>query len=120
MTHMASSRARYKRFEHIVGLLLITAFLLFIAFLIASGLGITWLKLLCSIVAILISGLCLVFLILTRELLSRRSLWMSVLSAAMILCIVFSLLLNYPSPSPYRQEPGTTSAVTDSGQCTAD
>lgn len=116
---MASSRARYKKFEHMVGLLLAIAFLLFIGFLVASGLGITWLKLLCSIVAILICGLCLVFLVLTQELLSRRSLWMSVLSAAIILCIVFSLLLNYPSPNPYRQETGPASAMTNSGQNTA-
>lgn len=116
---MSHRQARYKKFESTVILLLTGAFILFIAFLIASGLGITWLKLLCSIVAILLCCLCLILLTLTKELLSQRSLWMSVWSAAMVLCILFSLILKYPSPNPYSDSFKNASTVTDSNQDSA-
>lgn len=105
--------ARYRKFERTVILMLACAFILFITFLIASGFGITWLKICCSIVAILTCCLCLVMLFLTQELLNPRSLWMSVWSVAMVVCILFSLILRYPSPNPYKTDAKAASTVID-------
>ncbi len=74
--------------------------LLFILYLICAGAGIIWLKVILAILAILLSGLCLAWLFVSRELLRPRSLWMSAAAAAVIVCIVFSLILNYPSAMP--------------------
>ena len=100
---MDKSTNRYTKMERYLTLALIISFILFIIFLIASGFGIIWLKVLVAILAILIPGLCLYVLYLTKELLRQRSLWMSVASAAIIICILFSLILNFPSPKPVMQ-----------------
>lgn len=113
---MSPRQARYKNFEKTIILILTGAFILFITFLIASGLGITWLKLLSSILAILLCCLCLILLVLTKELLTQRSLWMSVWSAATVLCILFSLILKYPSPNPYSSNSKTASTASDTVQ----
>lgn len=100
---MANRRNRYKEMERYMGLTLGGDLLLFIAFLVASGYGIIWLKVILSILAIILSGLCLTYLYFTKELLRDRSLWMSASAAAIVICILFSLLLNFPSPNPYKQ-----------------
>lgn len=74
---------------------------LFVIYLIAAGNGIIWLKVIIAILAILLSLLCLAFLYLSKELLRPRSLWMSVMAAAITICLLFSLILNFPSPNPY-------------------
>lgn len=71
----------------------VVAFLLYLLF---AGLGITWLKVTTSLIAILISLLCLYRLYMTRELLRRRSFWMTVLAVSVIVCTLFSLILNFP------------------------
>ncbi len=100
---MGNRRNRYKEMERYMGLILAGDLLLFIAFLVASGCGIIWLKVILSILAIMLSALCLAYLYLTKELLRERSLWMSASAAAIVICILFSLLLNFPSPNPYKQ-----------------
>ena len=98
---MPRNQKRYKKFEHMITVLLSGSTVLFIAFLIASSLGVTWLKVLSSIVAIFICCLCLFMLLLARELFRRRSQWLSAWSAAVILCTLASLILNYPVPPIY-------------------
>lgn len=97
---MKNQNNRYKDMERYITLALIMSALLFVVFLFVSGHGIIWLKIIIAIFAILISGLCLYLLFLTKELLRERSLWMSVGAAAIIVCILFSLILNFPSPYP--------------------
>lgn len=104
---MEKRRNRYREMERCVTFALITASLFFIVFLIASGIGILWLKTITAILSIFVSGLCLTLLFLNRELLRQRSLWMSVSAAALVICILFSLILNFPSPNPYKQSPRT-------------
>lgn len=99
---MEKSNNRYKDMERIITFALIGAAILFIIFLIASGTGNIWLKILCALVAAAISGGCLWILYQSQELLKERSLWMSVSAAAIIICIIASLLLNYPSPNLYK------------------
>lgn len=101
---MNKRNSRYKQMERYMTYTLLADLAIFLLFLIASGCGIIWLKVITSIIAIVLSGLCLGFLYLSKELLRQRSLWMSAAAAAVAVCTLFSLLLNYPSPNPYKQE----------------
>ena len=99
---MANPKNNYQFMEFIYTVALIAAAVLFVIYLIAAGCGIIWLKALTAVVAILVSGGALVLLYLSGELLKQRSLWLSAGFAAVILCLVVSLLLNYPSPNPLK------------------
>ena len=71
---------------------------LFVLYLIFAGFGVIWMKAIMAILSILLSLACLGFLYLCQELLRRRSQWMTLSAAALLLCTLMSLLLNYPSP----------------------
>ena len=91
---------RYLRFERYMTIALGIALLIFVTFLIASGTGTLWLKATTAIINILLTLLCLGYMYLTRELMRRRSLWMSTIAAAILICTLFSLVLQFPSPIP--------------------
>lgn len=74
--------------------------LVFVLYLVCAGLGLTVLKVISAIVAILGSLLCLGWLIITGEFSRRRSLWMVTGFIAIVLCVLVSLLLGYPGPAP--------------------
>lgn len=95
---MNKERTRYSQMERRMTYALVTALTLFIVFLFASGFGTLWLQILTGIVATLICILCFVYLFLTKEWLRSRSLWMSVASIAIVLCILFSVILHFPAP----------------------
>ena len=97
---MDRRRSRYKKMETMVTGILCLDAAIFIAYLIFAGLGMIALKVISAILCILISCLVLYYLYMTRELLRRRSLWMTLAAACVIVCIVASLVLNFPSP-PY-------------------
>lgn len=97
---MAKSNSRYKKMELYMLCALFAAVIFFIIYLCSAGAGIVWLKVISTIITILICLLCLAFLFLSRELLRPRSLWMSVSALAIIVCLIFSLILKYPSPAP--------------------
>ncbi len=107
---MARKPNRYQIMEHYMTYALLADTVLFVLYLVFAGLGITWLKVTLSIIAILLSLLILTYLYLTKELLRRRSLWMSVAAAAITVCILFSLILNFPSPKyePAQQSPAAS------------
>lgn len=108
---------RYKQMERSTTLVLIADLLLFIFYLVSAANGITWLKIILFILTFFLSLLCLLFLYYAGELLRQRSLWMTTGFAAIAVCILLSLILNYPSPSPYAstKEPFTVSnAATES------
>ena len=56
------------------------------------------LKVVTAIFCFLISGAILYYLFMTRELLRRRSFWMTVAAACIIVCLLFSLILKFPAP----------------------
>ena len=97
---MARRNNRYKQMERRMSCVLLAELVLFIVFLFASGFGVIWLKAIIAIVSIIVSLLCLGFLYLSQELLRRRSLWMTAAAVAVLVCVLFSLVLGYPSPSP--------------------
>ena len=94
---MENNRTRYKQMERYMTYGLLIDVALFVLYLLFASLGITWLKVIVAVLAILLSLLILAYLFITRELLRRRSLWMTVASGAIILCTIMSLLLNYPA-----------------------
>ena len=97
---MDRRRARYKRLETMITALLCLDVVVFIAYLVFAGMGMIALKIITAIACIGISGFVLYRLFVTRELLRRRSLWMTLGAACIIVCILFSLILNFPCP-PY-------------------
>lgn len=97
---MNKNNSRYNKMQQIISAILGGSLLLFIIFLIASGNGVVWLKVITAIITILGSGLSLGYLYLTQELLRRRSMWISTAFAAILICTIASLILNFPSPRP--------------------
>ena len=95
---MENPKSRYKQMEKYMTLVLIGNTLLFIVYLIAAGIGVIWLKVLSAIIAIIVSGLCLAYLYLTKLLTKPQSLWMTAAAGAVLICTLFSLILNFPSP----------------------
>ena len=91
---------RYREMERYMTYALIGDGLLFIFYLLSAGAGIIWLKVILTILALALSGVCLTWLYISKELLKPRSMWMSAAALAVIVCILVSLLLNYPSPMP--------------------
>ena len=100
---MGKYNRRYQQMERYMTLALIADAALFLVCLLFAGLGMIWLKVLLAVLIIILSGLCLGFLYISKELLRQRSLWMSVAAAAIGLCLLFSLLLNFPSPNKYKK-----------------
>ena len=99
---MSRQNNRYREMERnmLFALLINTA--LFVLYLIVAGAGIIWLKVLLTTIIILFSLFCLGCLYLSKEMLRPRSLWMTVGTIGIVACLLFSLILNYPSPNPYK------------------
>ena len=95
---MDTYNRRFKQFESFLSIILLIALALFVLFLIAAGNGIVWLKVTAAILSIALCCFSLFLLFRARLLLRPRSLWMTVASAAIIICFLFSLILNYPAP----------------------
>lgn len=95
-----NSSSRYNKMQQTILAVLGGTLLFYIIYLIAAGNAIIWLKVITAIITIVVSILTLVYLYLTQELLRRRSLWISTAFAAILICTLFSLILNFPSPRP--------------------
>ena len=96
---MDKNRARFKQMEMIMTVVLCVDAAIFLAYLIFAGLRITGLKIITTILCFLISGAVLYFLYITRELLRKRSIWMTLAAACIILCVLVSLILRFPAPA---------------------
>ena len=93
-----ASRKRYKELEDMMARIMVADVVIFGLFLLFAGLGVVAMKVICAIVTIIVSGLSLGFLYITGELKKRRSLWMVVGFVGVLICLLVSLLCNYPSP----------------------
>lgn len=91
-------RNRFRTFERNMTKILLGDAAVFLLFLIFAGTGVTALKVITAIVAILGSLLCLGYLYMCGELRKRRCLWMVTASGAIFLCTLVSLICNFPSP----------------------
>ena len=107
---MANYFNNYKTSERYMTYALIADTILFTLYLIVAGLGIVWLKVILAILCFGISGLLIWFLYTTQELMKHRSLWITVGAAAIAVCLLFSLILNFPSPNKYKPQDENTTA----------
>lgn len=98
---MEKRQNRYQEMEYYMTVALIADLLFFIIFLFAAGAGTLWLKVISTIVTVFLSGLCLAVLYLSQEFMRQRSLWMTTAAVAILICLVFAWILNFPSPNPY-------------------
>ncbi|MBP3479058.1 MAG: hypothetical protein J6K03_06195 [Oscillospiraceae bacterium] len=96
---MEERRNRYKDLEQLMTVLLIATAVDFLLFLIFSGVGILWVKVVTAIFAILMPLLSLAFLYISQELLRQRSLWLTTGFASILVCTIVSLICNFPSPA---------------------
>ncbi len=95
---MAKKNSRYKKLEAIMTIILGVDALIFIAYLVFAALGMIALKVITAVFCGLISGLALYYLYMTKEFLRKRSMWMTLAAACIILCLLVSLVLNFPAP----------------------
>ncbi len=89
---------RYKQMEQYMTIALIADAALFFVYLLAAGAGTVWLAVICGIFNVLISGASLAFLFINKELTKPRSVWMTTAAVSIIVCLIFSLILGFPSP----------------------
>lgn len=110
---VAKRKNRYKAMDQLMTKVLIADGGIFLLYLLFAGLGVGPGKVLMAILGILLSVLCLGFLYMTNELLRKRSLWMTAAAASIIICILVSLIANFPSPNPLKDAPkdGETASV---------
>ena len=95
-----AKRMRYKQIDQLLTRVLIADTAVFILYLFFAGFGIGAMKVLTLIIALLLSGLCLVYLYMLGEFKKARSRWLVMGFGAIILCTLVSLILNFPSPAP--------------------
>lgn len=94
-----AKRKRYKEIEQLLTYALIGCAAVFALYLLFAGLGVVAMKVITAIIAIVGSGLALGFLYMCGELKKRRSRWLVVGFASVIICLMVSLLVKYPAPA---------------------
>ena len=94
-----AKRNRYREMESLMTKVILGDLLVYILFLICAGNGWTVFKVITAIISIFGSLLCLGWLYMTGEFPRRRSLWMITAFACIALCVLLSLLLNFPCPA---------------------
>lgn len=95
-----ANRTRYKQLDQLLTRVLIADTAVFVLYLIFAGFGLTALKVITVIIALLVSALSLAYLYMLGEFKKARSRWLVMGFGAIILCTVVSVILNYPSPAP--------------------
>ncbi len=94
-----AKRNRYREMESKMTLVLISAAVFFVLYLVCASFGLNMLKYILAIVSIIASILCLGWLYLTGEFKRRRSLWMITGFISIIACLLVSMILKYPFPT---------------------
>ena len=95
-----ANHMRYKQLDQLLTRVLIADTAVFVLYLIFAGFGLTALKVITVIIALLVSALSLAYLYMLGEFKKARSRWLVMGFGAIILCTVVSVILNYPSPAP--------------------
>ena len=104
-------RKRYKEIEQLLTRVLLGDAAVFVLYLLFAGLGLTALKVITVIIAIVTCGLSLAFLYMCGEFQKRRSRWLVLGFACIIVCMLVSLILKYPSPAPEAADAAKTTAA---------
>ncbi len=98
-----AKRNRYREMESLMTKIILGDVLVFVLYLVCARLGgdiFSTLKVVTAIIAIFGSLLCVGWLYLTGEFTRRRSLWMVTAFICIVICVVVSILLNFPCPKP--------------------
>lgn len=93
---MAKRKNRYRQFDMLMTKVVLGDVFIFLLYMLSAATGIGFLKVMTAIVAIVGSGLCLGYLFLTQELLKKRSLWMTLSFASILLLTFVSLICKVP------------------------
>lgn len=93
-----AKRNRYRELENLMTKILAGDVALFVLYLFCAGHGWAVLKVISASIAMIGSALCLGWLFITGEFPRRRSLWLVTAFAAIMLCMLVSLVLGYPCP----------------------
>lgn len=110
-----ANRMRYKQIDQLLTRVLLADTAVFVLYLFFAGFGLTVLKVITVIIALLASVLCLVYLYTLGEFKKARSRWLVMGFGAIILCTLVSVILNYPSPAPEYADALATAATTGTG-----
>ena len=94
-----ATRMRYKQLDQLLTRVIIADTAIFLLYLIFAALGVSVLKVLLAIIALLLSGLSLAYLYKLGEFKKARSRWLVMGFGSIILCTLVSLILNYPAPA---------------------
>ena len=93
-------RRRYKDIERFLTQILLADTAVFVLYLIFAGIGVVAMKVITTILVIIASVACLALLYMTGEMKKARSRWLVLGFACIVICLLVSLILNYPSPAP--------------------
>lgn len=96
-----AKRNRYRELENLMTKVILGDTGVFLLYLLFAWKALAALKVITAIVVIVASLLALAWLLLTGELTRRRSLWMVTGFGSLLLLVLVSLLLGYPSPKPF-------------------
>ena len=102
-------RKRYKDIERFLTAVLLADAGVFVLYMIFAGIGLGVLKVITTILCIVASVACLALLYMTGEMKKARSRWLVLGFACILVCLMVSLILNYPSPAEVVAE-----AISDS------
>ena len=93
-----AKRNRYREMESLMTKVIIGDAALFVLYLIFAANGLTVLKFIVGIIAMIASLLALAWLYITGEFPRRRSLWMVTGFIGIAACLLVSMVLGYPCP----------------------
>ena len=92
-------RRRYKDIERFLTQILLADTAVFVLYLIFAGIGVVAMKVITTILVIIASVACLALLYMTGEMKKARSRWLVLGFGSIVVCLLVSLILNYPSPA---------------------
>ena len=92
-------RKRYTDIERFLTMILLADAGVFVLYMVFAGIGFTALKVICTILCIVASVACLALLYMTGEMKKARSRWLVLGFGCIVVCLLVSLILNYPSPA---------------------
>ena len=91
-------RRSFRQLENQLTMVIGVHLLLFTLYLVFAAMGITWMKVILAVLAIALSILGCGFLVLIGEHKRRRSLWMLCAFGSIGVCVLVSLLTQFPGP----------------------
>ena len=92
-------RKRYKDIERFLTMVLLSDAAVFVLYMVFAGLGLGVLKVITTILCVVASVACLALLYMTGEMKKARSRWLVLGFACILVCLLVSIILNYPSPA---------------------